>query len=117
MLKPAENRLNYSDLLMPPPGYDVEFAMGTTYSLDLEALVGVPLSLSLSEEMDHTFQDDPIYVLEGIRRSADKFAIFCEAGQIKVPQNGNNLFALMENSVFEVALENDRSFHPKNMGN
>ncbi|MED3892780.1 phospholipase D family protein [Peribacillus frigoritolerans] len=113
MLKPAENRLNYSDLLMPPPGYDVEFAIGTTYSLDLEALVGVPLSLSLSEEMDHTFQDDPIYVLEGIRRSADKFAIFCEAGQIKVPQNGNNLFALMENSVFEVALENDRSFHPK----
>ncbi|MGE7661315.1 phospholipase D family protein [Peribacillus sp. NPDC097197] len=113
MLKPAENRLNYSDLLMPPPGYDVEFAIGTTYSLDLEALVGVPLALSLSEEMDHTLQDDPIYVLEGLRRSVDAFAIYCEAGQIKAPKNGNNLFALMENSVFEVALENDYSFHPK----
>lgn len=113
MLKPAENRLNYSDLLMPPPGYDVEFAIGTTYSLDLEALVGVPLALSLSEEMDHTLQDDPIYVLEGLRRSVDAFAIYCEAGQIKAPKNGNNLFALMENSVFEVALENNYSFHPK----
>lgn len=113
MLKPAENRLNYSELLTPPSGYEVEFAIGTTYSLDLEALVGVPLALSLSEEMDQTFQDDPIYVLEGLRRSADKFAIFCEAGQIKIPQNQNSIFAMMEDSVFEVALENDQSFHPK----
>ncbi|MFC4559739.1 phospholipase D family protein [Virgibacillus kekensis] len=81
--------------------------------MDLEALVGVPLALSLSEEMDQTFQDDPIYVLEGLRRGADKFAIFCEAGQIKIPQNQNSIFAMMEDSVFEVALENNKSFHPK----
>jgi hypothetical protein len=113
MLRPAEDRLNYSDLLTPPSGFEVDFAIGTTYSLDLEALVGVPLSLSLSEEMDRTFQDDPLYVLEGIRRSADRFALFCEAGQMKVPQNQNVVFALMENSVFEVALKNEHSFHPK----
>jgi hypothetical protein len=113
MLKPAEDRLNYSDLLTPPKGYEVDFAIGTTYSLDLEALVGVPLALCLSEEMDRTFQDDPLYVLEGLRRSADRFAIFCEAGQMKVPQNGNVIFSLLENSVFEVALKNGHSFHPK----
>ncbi|WP_254901801.1 phospholipase D family protein [Thalassobacillus devorans] len=113
MLKPDKDRLNYSDLLKPPAGYEVSFAVGTTYSLDLEALVGVPLALSLSEEMDQTFQDDPIYMLEGLRKSSDQMAIFCEAGQIKVPQHGNSLFALMEDSVFEVALENDKSFHPK----
>ncbi|WLD94464.1 phospholipase D family protein [Alkalihalobacillus sp. AL-G] len=113
MLKPDKDRLNYSDLLKPPAGYQLAFAVGTTYSLDLEALIGVPLALSLSEEMDQTFMDDPIYMLEGLRRSADNIAIFCEAGQIKVPQNGNSLFALMEDSVFEVALENERSFHPK----
>lgn len=113
MLKSAKNRLNYSELLTPPSGYEVDFAIGTTYSLDLEALVGVPLALSLSEEMDQTLQEDPIYVLEGLRRSADKFAIFCEAGQIKIPQNQNSIFAMMEDSVFEVALENNQSFHPK----
>ncbi|WP_462411413.1 phospholipase D family protein [Neobacillus sp. Marseille-QA0830] len=113
MLKPAEDRLNYSDLLTPPAGYEVEFAIGTTYSLDLEALVGVPLALCLSEEMDRTYQNNPIYILEGLRKSADKFVIFCEAGQIKVPQNGSHVFALLENSVFEVALTNDHSFHPK----
>ncbi|MFS0862040.1 phospholipase D family protein [Fredinandcohnia sp. 179-A 10B2 NHS] len=113
MLKPAEERLNYSDLLTPPTGYDVDFAVGTTYSLDLEALVGVPIALSLSEEMEGTFKENPIYVLEALRRSVDKFAIFCEAGQIKTPQNANNVFSLMENSVFEVALANEKSFHPK----
>ncbi|WP_164669349.1 phospholipase D family protein [Virgibacillus doumboii] len=113
MLKPGDNRLNYSDLLTPPAGYEVEFAVGTTYSLDLEALVGVPLALSLSEEMNRTLKDDPVYVLEGLRRSADKFAIFCEAGQVKVPRDANSIFAMMENSVFEVSLENDMSFHPK----
>ncbi|SFA83721.1 hypothetical protein SAMN04488072_102217 [Lentibacillus halodurans] len=113
MLKPDDNRLNYSDLLTPPSGYDVEFALGTTYSLDLEALVGVPLSLGLSEEMDQTIMNDPIYVLEGLRKSANKFAIFCEGGQIKIPRENNSIFALMENSVFEVSLDNDKSFHPK----
>ncbi|UOQ44851.1 phospholipase D family protein [Halobacillus salinarum] len=113
MLKPDTDRLNYSDLLQPPAGYEVVFAVGTTYSLDLEALIGVPVALSLSEEMDQTFQDDPIYMLEGLRQTKDHLAIFCEAGQIKVPQNGNSLFGLMEDCVFEVALENERSFHPK----
>ncbi|WP_444685427.1 phospholipase D family protein [Alkalicoccus luteus] len=113
MIKPDKDRLNYSEMLKPPAGYEVSFAIGTTYSLDLEALIGVPLALSLSEEMDDTLQKDPIYMLEGLRRSADQMVIFCEAGQIKVPQKENSLFALMEDSVFEVALENEMSFHPK----
>lgn len=113
MIRPAEDRLNYSSLLNPPLGYEVEFAIGTTYSLDLEALVGVPMALSLSEEMDSTFIENPIFILEGLRRSADKFILFSEAGQIKVPQNANFIFSLLEDSVHEVALKNNKSFHPK----
>lgn len=113
MLKPAEDRLNYADLLTPPPGYEVSFAVGTTYSLDLEAMLGVPLALSLSEEIDGTLQEDPVYVLEAIRRSSDKFVIFCEAAQIKVPGNLNKVFSMIEDSVCEIALKNGKSFHPK----
>lgn len=113
MIRPAEDRLNYSNLLNPPVGYEVEFAIGTTYSLDLEALVGVPMALSLSEEMNSTFIENPIFILEGLRKSADKFILFTEAGQIKVPQNENFIFSLLEGSVHEVALENNKSFHPK----
>ena len=36
--------LIYGDVLSTP-GYDVEFAVGTTYSLDMKALLIVPYSL------------------------------------------------------------------------
>lgn len=113
MFRPAEDRLDYADILAPPAGYKCEFAIGTTYSLDLEALIGVPLALFLGEEMDGTLLENPVYVLEALRKSADKFALFCEGGQIKVPNKANPVFALLESSIFEVALKNEKSFHPK----
>ncbi|RBN39683.1 hypothetical protein DMN50_19055, partial [Priestia megaterium] len=73
----------------------------------------VPIALFLSEEMDSTFVDNPIVALEGLRKSANKFELFCEAGQIKVPANANFIFSLLEKSVHEVALANYKSFHPK----
>ena len=113
MFKPAEDRLVYSEMLCPPAGYRCEFAIGTTFSLDLEALIGVPLALFLSEEMSGNLCEKPMYILEGLRKGADKLAIFCEAGQIQAPSKANPVFSLLEGSVFEVALQNRRSFHPK----
>lgn len=113
MINPSKDRLSYSELLKPPVGYKVEFAVGTTYSLELEALLGVPISLCLSEEMEDSFIKNPIAIIEGIRRASDKFIIFCEGGQIKVPTNQNYIYSLMEDSIFQVALENNKSFHPK----
>lgn len=113
MFKPVDDRLDYGRLLTPPAGFKCEFAIGTTYSLDLETLIGVPVALFLSEDMDGNLLDNPIYVLEGLRKSADKMMIFCEGGQIKVPNKANAVFALLEGTVNEVALKNDRSFHPK----
>ena len=52
MLRPSSDRLNYGNLLIPPPEFRADFALGTTYSLDLEALVGLPLALFLAEEKD-----------------------------------------------------------------
>ena len=95
MLNPAKNRLNYGELLIPPSGYELDFAVGTTYSLDLEALIGIPLSLSLSEEIEPVLSSNPLYLLEAIRKSTDKFVLFSEAGQIKVPQKGNFIFSLL----------------------
>lgn len=113
MINPSKERHSYSDLLKPPSGYKVDFAVGTTYSLDLEALMGVPIALCLSEEMEDTFIQNPIAVIEGIRRASDSFMVFCEGGQIKVPHNLNHIYSLMEDSLYEVALSNNKSFHPK----
>jgi hypothetical protein len=107
MFRPAEDRLDYASILVPPAGYKCEFAIGTTYSLDLEALIGVPLALFLGEEMDGTLLENPVYVLEALRKSADRFVLFCEGGQIKVPNKANPVFALLESSIFEVVLKKD----------
>jgi hypothetical protein len=47
-LDPNVRRI-YLDELRPPPGYVVDRAIGTTYSLDLLALLAVPLSMACFE--------------------------------------------------------------------
>jgi len=113
MLKPDKDRLDYGNLLQPPAGYECEFAVGTTYSLDLETLISVPLALFLHDEMDGALLDNPVAVLEGIRKSANRFVLFCEGGQIKVPGKFNPVFSFLDRNVFEVNLKNGKSFHPK----
>lgn len=46
----TRSRVNYGNILLPPEGYTLNFAVGTTYSLDLEALTAVCLSLGLAED-------------------------------------------------------------------
>ena len=113
MLKANSDRLDYSEMLIPPVGYKTAFAIGTTYSLDLEALIGVSISLGLNEDIDSKLSDSPIYLLEALRKVTDKMLVFCEAGQIKAPATQNKLFPFLENSVVMVNAKNDKSFHPK----
>ena len=44
--------MSYSSLLLPPPGFVLDQAVGTTYSLDLETLTAVSIALGLKEDMD-----------------------------------------------------------------
>jgi hypothetical protein len=113
MFDVAQDRLSYSELLQPEIGYNMDFAVGLTYSLDLEALLGVPVALGLLDDMDTPLMDNPFYILEAIRRSSDKIAIFCSGGCICLPRKIQSVYSLLENSVFEVKLDRKRSFHPK----
>ncbi len=113
------DRLNYGDILMPPNGYTLEAAVGTTYSLDLEALTAISISLGLDEETDSEFTKNPISMLNALQKVSDKILIFCEAGQTKLPTNQSALFLLLEKMIVPVTLPFDRemggypSFHPK----
>lgn len=118
MLRPDQDRLNYGELLAPPPEYHLDFAIGTTYSLDLDALVGATMSLGLSAETDTNLAKNPVCLLEALKKTADKIALFCEAGQIYTPRNVTELYILLEKMVFSVALlgtkrNRNASFHPK----
>jgi len=113
MFDTAQNRLSYSELLQPEIGYSLDFAVGLTYSLDLEALLGIPVSLGLLDEVDSELMRSPFYLLEAIRKSSDKLAIFCNAGGISLPNKIQSVYSLIENSVFEIKLANKQNFHPK----
>jgi len=45
-----ETRVLLTDALRPPAGYRVEAAVGTTYSLNLTALLLAPLSFALFDQ-------------------------------------------------------------------
>ncbi|GAB1468501.1 phospholipase D family protein [Candidatus Cloacimonadota bacterium] len=113
MFKPSSDRLDYSQILAPPSGYETAFAVGTTYSLDLDALIGACIALGLSESTDSALKDNPLYLLEALRKTSNKLLLFCEAGQIKAPGRSNQLHILLERMVVEIALQKKKSFHPK----
>ena len=109
----ANDRLSYSELLRPDAGYTLDFALGMTYSLDLEALLGVPVSLGMLDDADEGNLRSPLFILEAIRKSADRIALFCNAGGIKLPDKIQSVYSLLENSVFQVKLNKNSNFHPK----
>lgn len=119
MLNPNNDRLDYGQLIAPPADYKLDFAVGTTYSLDLDALVGACIALGLAEETDSDLMKNPICLLEALRATGDKIALFCEGGQIHLPNNVTSLYILLEKMVFPVTTELKRglakypSFHPK----
>ena len=102
MLNPNDDRLDYGQVLAPPEGYNLDFAIGTTYSLDLDALVGASIAIGLSEDTDSDLMKNPICLLEALRATGDKVALFCEAGQIHMPNNVTSLYILLEKMVFQV---------------
>ena len=116
MLNPNNNRLNYGSILYPPNNYELDFAIGTTYSLDLDALVGSSIALGLSQETDSNLRENPIFLLEALRSTSDKIALFCENGRIHLPNNPTQIYILLEDMVFQASHPKDdkySSFHPK----
>ncbi len=107
--------LLYNDLLQPSPGFEVDFAVGVTYSLSFEGLLSVPMAFGMLGEFDETIRQSPAYLLESIRRGSDRFILFCNKGGIQVPQNSQTIYSLFESSIQEV-VDNEKmtaNFHPK----
>lgn len=118
MFVPDKDRLNYGNVLSPPVNCKLDFAIGTTYSLDLQALISSALSLGLSKQMDSDLINDPIYLLDALRRTSNKVALFCEKGRISLNKKPQPYHMLLEDMIFQVSnpkkfRNNFCSFHPK----
>ncbi len=114
MLDFKKNRLDYGEILMPPKKYELTHAVVTTYSLDLYALLAIPLALFYSKVLDGSFEETRFDVLESIQKTADTLSIFCQKGKIKVPRKYNWLFTYIDDSIYQTIPPNHvSSFHPK----
>lgn len=115
MLQPDDRR-SLLEALRPPEGYRIDYAVGTTFTLDLLALLLTPTAFTLFD-MEAAGNDrlpDPTALLGAVRDYADRMIIFCEAGRIAVPSRFRTLFGYLEGSVCQVvAPQEGRAFHPK----
>ena len=113
MLSPDSRTVAF-DLLRPPAGHELDFALLTTYTLDLEALLALPLSLVARS--DNGLEDllaDPLLLLEALRRAGERIHVFVDRAGIAIPRARRELYALLEPSVHPVRAPGGGAFHPK----
>ena len=116
MLDPANDRLDYCDLLRPPadsgPGFELEMAVAMTYSLDLKAMFAALLPLGFSGDSASHCRENPAFMLYAVRKLLPRLYVFADAGSIKSPsESENRLLTLLDRAVFPVV--HTGAFHPK----
>ena len=108
----TQTRTLFGEALRPPDDYRLDRVIGTTYTLDLAAMLIVPLAMTFSEH-DLSSQPDPLVLLESLRRNASQITVFCQEDRIAVPRVQQPLFAYLEQSLIPVRPPQKGSFHPK----
>lgn len=110
MLAP-DDRSVLLDLLRPSPDSVLDVAVATTFTLDLDAALVAPLAFA---SFDSAGPGDPIAALEAIRSVASRLTVFCQAGEMRVPSKGSDLFEFLGSVVYEVNRPRAGAlFHPK----
>lgn len=111
---PPDNRQPLHEALRPPEGFVLDYAIGTTFSLDLLALLRAPLAFTQFEweEADQKETLHPTVLLKALRDYANRMTLFCQAGHIHVPPAHRPLFTFLEGMVVQVNPPQG-VFHPK----
>lgn len=113
MLSP-EARTVAIEFLRPPSGYRLDIAVLTTYTLDLEALLALPLGVLAHADTDlQGLLADPLLLLEALREAGDRVHVFVDEGGIAIPRVHRDLYAMLESSVHPTRAPRGGAFHPK----
>lgn len=107
-MRNLHDRATLTAALTPPHGYELQHAVGTTFTLDLESALTVPLSLAARGATDAS---DRLGVLDALRRSADRLDIFAQVGEMRMG-TPSDLVVLLEQSIHQVRAPRGL-FHPK----
>ena len=102
------------DLLRPAAGWRLDQAVLTTYSLDLETLLALPLAvLAQSDGALETLLENPLHLHTALQEAGERIRVFVDRGGIGIPRAHRELYALLEPSVHLVRAPNGGAFHPK----
>lgn len=116
MLRPDTTVL-LTDALRPPPGYEVDVAVTTTYSLNLTAMLIAPMTFALATHDDNTTgidDRDSTQLLDAVQRFMSRTTVFCQAAGVHVPATHSRIFTFLEDSLHQVEpLREKALFHPK----
>lgn len=100
-------------------GYQVDFVVGTTYSLDFDTFMSLPFSLGFMGEPEEAMLQSTPHLFAALRMCSERLAVFCNFADIRIrPQSRKVYCALMETSVFPVMPRTTKTrpivnFHPK----
>lgn len=110
-----DNRSLYTSVLRAPEGYDFDCALATTYTLDFATALVVPAILTFDNaENAVEIRNNPLFLLQGLERTAQRIAIFCDRGRIKGTRPHEvRLLSLLERTIHEVRAPRGGAFHPK----
>lgn len=113
MLDPSERHL-LTDALRPPTGHQVDVALATTYTVDLQSVLLAPLAMAAYDHADSGLDAaTPVALLESVRRHAAHTTVLCQAGGVHVPPTYPRLAAFAEGMVAEARPSRGYTFHPK----
>ncbi|GLY03137.1 hypothetical protein Acsp01_35160 [Actinoplanes sp. NBRC 101535] len=111
MLLPPDGRSLLTDVLRPPPGYRLDRAVATTFTLDLGSLLVAPIAFAAHGAGD---VDDEMSILVAIQDCANRIDVFCQAGYIRCPPLKSKLLLVLEKMVHQVPRPTTgHLFHPK----
>ncbi|MYI77520.1 MAG: hypothetical protein F4077_07145 [Gammaproteobacteria bacterium] len=109
-----DNRAVALELFRPPSGSRLDFAVVLSYTLNLEALLALPLAVVSHQEAGiEELLQDPIRLLQSLREVGDKIHVFVDETGVHVPQRRHPVFVALESCVHLVRAPNDGVFHPK----
>lgn len=119
MLTPDKCRIDYGEQLIAPEGFELSQAIATTYSLDLNTLLTVPIAMCFGQTLEGPIEQQRIALLDALGQLKNKLTVFYQQGNIKIPDKYNSLYALLEPSLVPVVPDAGElnsafsSFHPK----
>lgn len=115
-LSPSSRRL-YTDCFRAPAGGVFDCAIGTTFTLDFEAFLYVPVAISGAASTDPAAAlREPVGLLHGMTQVAQRLTVFCHDGRSNAPGVRLPLVGLLEDCFVPVLPFHRKKqgvFHPK----